>query len=530
MILGFFEILSSNARAHCQIDQTINQLQQYIFFFVAFGLRRLTHHAKLIRKYSTFRDAVPAFVRAAHDAAIAAQQGGGPVVPKLPAELAKELMDACRNSVVPLTTEDVFTNKANTLCASECYMKLVSFLKANPPQLPINMRPAFSQTVSNAFVPLSTLSSDRFEELFGIVFQHVDATFPRGAVDVVLDIAEILNKLGHIPHVLKELVPDATSVEQLVMIRANLVLEVLSSMQYMPAMTTRKLSWDTVGPHVCLLKNAIKAVGLADCTCDENDLVDMWSNMFRALKAQADSSNPPDVAAVMAQICGARQLNQIQDMSAEPARPAEPPAPVATAALTAPKDPVEEATESADLATVPPQYRTELNVNEMGWFFDEDRSKTRKRLAHSPDAISADFQPGLPDLKQLCLAMHAQFNLMQCCKAYWPDSLQINVAAGPAKKMGVSLKPGWSVDDLPNISMNLAGPVGLIANDKSYVCATVYGVPFYVGGSSCTQFTSDCFAPAWLVKVDDKKANLMYVESFHKMYHVIISSPAHTII
>ena len=143
---------------------------------------------------------MPAFVRAAHDAAIAAQQGGGTIATKLPAELAKELLDACRNSVVPPTTEEVFTNKANTLCTSECYKGLVSFLKANPPQLPINMRPAFSQTVSNAFVALSTLSSDRFEELFGIVFQHVNATFPRDGVDVVLDIAEILNKLGHIPH------------------------------------------------------------------------------------------------------------------------------------------------------------------------------------------------------------------------------------------------------------------------------------------------------------------------------------------
>ena len=116
-----------------------------------------------------------------------------------------------------------------------------------------------------------------------------------------------------------------------------------------------------------------------------------------------------------------------------PARPA--PAPVDPAPAP---DSVEEAaatvptTESADLV---PTYRPELNVREMGWFFDDGRSNTRKRLAYSPEAIRAGFEPGLPHLKQLCLAMHSQVNLVQCSKAAWPDSLQVNVGAGPAKKM-----------------------------------------------------------------------------------------------
>lgn len=99
------------------------------------------------------------------------------------------------------------------------------------------------------------------------------------------------------------------------------------------------------------------------------------------------------------------------------------------------------------------------------------------------------------------------------------------MAQGPAKKLGLYLDPTQisgirRINLLAEAKLVLAGPVGTLANDKAWKTAEVFGISFYVIGSH--NFTSDAFAPAWLIKVNDAKANMEFVEYETTMYHLTL--------
>lgn len=484
-------------------------------------------------------------------------------------EISTDLLEAVRDHA--LNSDDnsptnQFVIKSNALAKSEYFLELMMFNRLNPKGLPIKMRPAFATCAAKCFPEVQKLfvesppdiGKEIWTLLFDAVYPIISETFHQHWMGLLTDINEVIYGLGFIPAIFKPLVAETSDLEQLMVARTQMTVDVLSSIQYMPADIInggpRRLNWKDVLEDIVgktgLLSGAgvVKSLAMADVTCEDEGCCG-WSATWAAIMYDISNHTKPggaDVPAILTKVCGVRTLAPAQTsplnnsqlgLALVPAGGGEAPSEhqnQIVVAAVAPKG------QKADGAAVLPKPKTFMSINELEWFVDNDRSKKRERLLFSADSARLGHGPddgdsvaeaiglgdlGVPHIKQLSLAIHSHLNLLLSTSSSWADELVVNVAQGPAKKLGLYLDPTQisgirRINLLAEAKLVLAGPVGTLANDKAWKTAEVFGISFYVIGSH--NFTSDAFAPAWLIKVNDAKANMEFVEYETTMYHLTL--------